>query len=260
MFRKTACSILVMALSGCVSNGDDFGSALNKVVDDALAPLDNLAAGLDPNAAQETSMPVQKEKWTPTEKNCEAIKNSAGIHVRAKQQQCLSMLQGKAVDETQSLATTLSPRHPPYITKIGSPLADEGTDEILHSNTGAIKRHVLASREFQLTKNGFSLDLRPINFPDIAKEEFRLVETTNCPSGMGMEQAIWVNDKSGHPGAAKIHCFSNSGPSVLLNYNSDMNRALYGNAKGFVVFTINGELINNKAYVKVFMSRMQQVY
>ena len=39
-----------------------------------------------------------------------------------------------------------------------------------------------------------------------------------------------------------------------------MNRALYGNAKGFVVFTINGELINNKAYVKVFMSRMQQVY
>lgn len=74
MFRKTACSILVMALSGCVSNGDDFGSALNKVVDDALAPLDNLAAGLDPNAVQETSMPAQKEKWTPTEKNCEAIK------------------------------------------------------------------------------------------------------------------------------------------------------------------------------------------
>lgn len=67
MFRKTACSILVMALSGCVSNGDNFGSALNKV-DDALAPLDNLAAGLDPNAAQETSMPAQKETWTPTEK------------------------------------------------------------------------------------------------------------------------------------------------------------------------------------------------
>lgn len=70
MFRKTACSILVMALSGCVSNGDNFGSALNKVVDDALAPLDNLAAGLDPNAAQETSMPAQKETWTPTERRC----------------------------------------------------------------------------------------------------------------------------------------------------------------------------------------------
>ncbi|EKP0308241.1 hypothetical protein JGK42_002082 [Aeromonas veronii] len=260
MFRKTACSILVITLSGCVSNGDDLGSALNKAVDNALAPLDNLAAGLEPYAAQEASMPAQKEKWTPTEKNCEAIKNSAGIHVRAKQQQCLSMLQGKAVDETQSLATTLSPRHPPYITKIGSPLADEGTDEILHSNTGAIKRHVLVNRRVELTEAGFSLDYKPVNFPDVAMGEYQLVRSNECSSGYGMMQALWVNTKSGNPGAAKVHCFPTSGSSELLNVKNDMNRALYGNAKGFVVFTINGELIHNKAYVKVFMSRMQQIY
>ncbi|BBQ32673.1 MULTISPECIES: hypothetical protein [Aeromonas] len=259
MFRKTACSILVMALSGCVSNGDNFGSALNKVVDDALAPLDNLAAGLDPNAAQETSMPAQKETWTPTEKNCEAIKNSAGIHVRAKQQQCLSMLQGKAVDETQSLAKALTPRNAPYITNIGTPLADEGRDEILHSNSGAIKRHVLVNRRVELTEAGFSLDYKPVNFPDIAMGEYQLVSSNECSSGYGMMQALWVNTKSGNPGAAKVHCFPTSGSSELLNVKNDMNRALYSNAKGFRVLTINGELLNNKAYVDVFMSELQQI-
>lgn len=260
MFRKTACSILVMALSGCVSNGDDFGSALNKVVDDALAPLDNLAAGLDPNAAQETSMPAQKEKWTPTEKNCEAIKNNAGIHVRAKQQQCLSMLHSKAIEETQPLAKTISPRNPPYVTKIGTALSDEGKDELLHSDSGAINRHVLVNRRLELTKAGFSLDFRPVNFPDIAKGEYRLVNSTECSSGYGMEQALWVNSKSGNPGAAKVHCFSTSGSSELLNVKNDMNRALFSNAKGFRVLTINGELLNNKAYVDVFMSELQQIY
>ncbi|WP_134749395.1 hypothetical protein [Aeromonas taiwanensis] len=260
MFRKTACTVLVMALFGCVSNGDGLDSALNKIVDDALAPIDNLATGLDSSTEQETPSSAPKEPWIPNEENCEAIKNNAGIHVRAKQQQCLSMLHSKAIEETQPLAKTISPRNPPYVTKIGSVLSDEGKDEVLHSDSGAINRHVLVNRRLELTKAGFSLDFKPVNFPDIAKGEYRLVNSTECSSGYGMEQALWVNSKSGNPGAAKVHCFSTSGSSELLNVKNDMNRALFSNAKGFRVLTINGELLNNKAYVDVFMSEFQQIY
>lgn len=258
--NKTTLSILLTAaLTGCVSNGDPLVGSLNQLANDVLTPLTNSTAVNRTQTVTQSLEHTTAQTWQPSEQNCKAIEGNLGIAVRAKQQQCLTYMANKTVESSQALSATLSPRNPPQITKLGTRNPDESKSQTVENTKHTFKRTVLVDRSAPLDVVGFSMDFQPVSMPSVFKAEYRKVTSPTCSSGIGMEQAIWIDHKSGAPKASKVHCFARTGETTLINMTNDMDQALYSNATGYRMFTIKGTLIDGQPHVNVFMSEAQQI-